>query len=201
MIERRPVESLGGANHGWLNAKHHFSFADYYDPQRMGWGELRVWNDDEIAPETGFPPHPHAEHGDHHLCPRRRDHPPGQPRQHGPHRSGRRAGDERRHRHPPRRIQSRASDRRRSSRSGSCRPRQAAPPTWGAKPFPKGDRVRQVRDPGQRLRGRHGRAADPDRCAGAGRDAEGRRRDATTIWARTGAAISCPPRARSRSMA
>ena len=61
MIERRPFESLGGANHGWLDAKHHFSFADYHDPERMGWGTLRVWNDDTIAPNTGFPPHPHAD--------------------------------------------------------------------------------------------------------------------------------------------
>jgi redox-sensitive bicupin YhaK (pirin superfamily) len=61
MIERRPFNSLGGANHGWLNAKHHFSFADYYEPGRMGWGALRVWNDDTIAPDTGFPPHPHAD--------------------------------------------------------------------------------------------------------------------------------------------
>mgnify|MGYP003576115709 FL=1 len=61
MIERRPFESLGGANHGWLNAKHHFSFADYYDPKRMSWGNLRVWNDDEIAAGAGFPPHPHAD--------------------------------------------------------------------------------------------------------------------------------------------
>lgn len=78
MIERRPFESLGGANHGWLDAKHHFSFADYADAQRMGWGALRVWNDDTIAPHTGFPPHPHRDmeiityvregaitHGDH----------------------------------------------------------------------------------------------------------------------------------------
>ena len=61
MIERRSFESLGGANHGWLDAKHHFSFADYHDPKRMGWGALRVWNDDTIAPNTGFPPHPHAD--------------------------------------------------------------------------------------------------------------------------------------------
>jgi quercetin 2,3-dioxygenase len=61
MIEVRPFETLGGANHGWLNAKHHFSFARYHDPKRMGHGALRVWNDDEIAPNTGFPPHPHAE--------------------------------------------------------------------------------------------------------------------------------------------
>ena len=61
MIERRPFGSLGGANHGWLDAKHHFSFAGYSDPQRMGWGALRVWNDDTIAPQTGFPPHSHAD--------------------------------------------------------------------------------------------------------------------------------------------
>jgi redox-sensitive bicupin YhaK (pirin superfamily) len=61
MIERRPFDSLGGADHGWLNAKHHFSFAGYDDPGRMGWGALRVWNDDTIAPQTGFPPHPHAD--------------------------------------------------------------------------------------------------------------------------------------------
>lgn len=61
MIERRAFADLGGANHGWLNAKHHFSFANYYDPSRMGWGALRVWNDDTIAAGTGFPPHPHAD--------------------------------------------------------------------------------------------------------------------------------------------
>ena len=61
MIDVRPFSSLGGANHGWLNAKHHFSFANYYDPTRMGWGRLRVWNDDEIAAKSGFPPHPHAD--------------------------------------------------------------------------------------------------------------------------------------------
>jgi quercetin 2,3-dioxygenase len=61
MIERRPFEALGGADHGWLKARHHFSFADYRDPERMRWGSLRVWNDDEIAPGAGFPPHPHAD--------------------------------------------------------------------------------------------------------------------------------------------
>jgi len=60
VIERRPFDSLGGADHGWLKAKHHFSFASYNDPGRMGWGALRVWNDDTIAAQTGFPPHPHA---------------------------------------------------------------------------------------------------------------------------------------------
>jgi redox-sensitive bicupin YhaK (pirin superfamily) len=61
MIELRPFASLGGANHGWLDAKHHFSFADYQDPDRTHWGNLRVWNDDTIAPGTGFPPHPHRD--------------------------------------------------------------------------------------------------------------------------------------------
>jgi redox-sensitive bicupin YhaK (pirin superfamily) len=61
MIEARPFSKLGGADHGWLKAKHHFSFANYYDPRRMSWGALRVWNDDEIAPQSGFPPHPHED--------------------------------------------------------------------------------------------------------------------------------------------
>jgi redox-sensitive bicupin YhaK (pirin superfamily) len=61
MIERRPFSTLGAANHGWLDAKHHFSFSEYHDPARMGWGALRVWNDDTIAANTGFPPHPHAD--------------------------------------------------------------------------------------------------------------------------------------------
>jgi redox-sensitive bicupin YhaK (pirin superfamily) len=60
MIERRPFNELAGEDRGWLNAKHHFSFADYHDATRMGWGFLRVWNDDEIAPNMGFPPHRHA---------------------------------------------------------------------------------------------------------------------------------------------
>ena len=61
MIDVRPFGTLGGANHGWLNARHHFSFAGYHDPARMNWGELRVWNDDEIAAGTGFDPHPHRD--------------------------------------------------------------------------------------------------------------------------------------------
>ena len=61
MIELREFKGLGGADHGWLKAKHHFSFGGYYDPDRVGWGAIRVWNDDEIAANTGFPPHPHAE--------------------------------------------------------------------------------------------------------------------------------------------
>lgn len=61
MIELRPFASLGGDNHGWLDAKHHFSFANYFDPARTQWGALRVWNDDTIAPQTGFPPHSHSD--------------------------------------------------------------------------------------------------------------------------------------------
>lgn len=57
--EIRPFSSLGAANHGWLDARHHFSFSSYQDPERMNWGTIRVWNDDRIAPKTGFAPHPH----------------------------------------------------------------------------------------------------------------------------------------------
>src|SRR5215216_2715921 len=61
MIERRPFSELGHRNHGWLDSHFHFSFADWYEPSRMGWGALRVWNDDEIAPQSGFPAHPHSD--------------------------------------------------------------------------------------------------------------------------------------------
>jgi quercetin 2,3-dioxygenase len=58
-IEGRPFASLGKRDHGWLKPNFHFSFADYYDPARMSWGNIRVWNDDEIAAQSGFPPHAH----------------------------------------------------------------------------------------------------------------------------------------------
>jgi redox-sensitive bicupin YhaK (pirin superfamily) len=61
MIELRSFNSLGGENHGWLDAKHHFSFAGYHDPARSNWGSLRVWNDDTIQPQTGFPAHAHRD--------------------------------------------------------------------------------------------------------------------------------------------
>ena len=61
MIELRPYQSLGGGDFGWLATRHHFSFADYRDPERVHWGRLRVWNDDLIAPGTGFDPHPHQD--------------------------------------------------------------------------------------------------------------------------------------------
>jgi quercetin 2,3-dioxygenase len=61
MTELRPFAELGAADHGWLNAHHHFSFASYQDPARMNWGSIRVWNDDVIAPGTGFAPHGHED--------------------------------------------------------------------------------------------------------------------------------------------
>ena len=61
MIDIRPFATLGHANHGWLDARHHFSFAGYHDPDRMGWGSIRVWNDDTIQAQTGFPLHPHRD--------------------------------------------------------------------------------------------------------------------------------------------
>ena len=61
MIDIRPFDSLGHADHGWLDARHHFSFANYHEPARMGWGAIRVWNDDRIAAKSGFPPHPHRD--------------------------------------------------------------------------------------------------------------------------------------------
>ena len=61
MIDLRPFSSLGTADHGWLKARHHFSFSAYRDPRRMNWGRLRVWNDDVIAPRSGFPTHGHQD--------------------------------------------------------------------------------------------------------------------------------------------
>ena len=61
MIELRPRASLGHIHQGWLHSIHHFSFGDHFDPARMGWGGLRVWNDDKIAPQSGFPLHPHQD--------------------------------------------------------------------------------------------------------------------------------------------
>jgi redox-sensitive bicupin YhaK (pirin superfamily) len=61
MIDVRPFKDLGHANHGWLDARHHFSFGSYHEPERMHWGDLRVWNDDAIAAQRGFASHPHRD--------------------------------------------------------------------------------------------------------------------------------------------
>ena len=61
MLRHVHYEELGRANYGWLNARHHFSFANYYNPQRMGFGTLLVVNDDLISGQSGFPLHGHRD--------------------------------------------------------------------------------------------------------------------------------------------
>lgn len=142
MIDRRPFAALGGANHGWLDAKHHFSFASYYDPARTGWGPIRVWNDDTIAAGTGFPAHPHA---DMEIITYVRD--GAITHQDSLGNTGRtEAGDVQ--------VMSAGAGVRHSEYNrepGATRIFQiwiepktrGGEPTWGAKPFPKGDRAGQ----------------------------------------------------------
>lgn len=61
MINVYPAESRHTSNHGWLKTSHSFSFADYYDPNNLNFGPLRVLNDDFVAPHNGFGAHPHQE--------------------------------------------------------------------------------------------------------------------------------------------
>jgi redox-sensitive bicupin YhaK (pirin superfamily) len=60
VIEHRPFASLSGDERAWLSARHHISFANSQNEASCRWGALRAWNDDEIAPNSGFPPHAHA---------------------------------------------------------------------------------------------------------------------------------------------
>ena len=61
MIETMRSDSRGGADHGWLQTRHTFSFANYYDPERVHFGHLRVINEDRVAPGSGFGAHPHRD--------------------------------------------------------------------------------------------------------------------------------------------
>ena len=140
MIEHRAFATLGAAQHGWLDAHHHFSFADYRDDNRIHWGALRVWNDDTIAPGTGFPPHPHA---DMEIITYVRE---------GAITHADNLGNEGRTAAGDVQVMSAGSGIRHSEYNLEAGPtrifqiwilpdRRGGPPAWGAKPFPKGERA------------------------------------------------------------
>ena len=61
MLRKIESKNMGSSNLGWLKSKFHFSFAEYYNPHNMGFGFLRVINDDLVNPHTGFDTHPHRD--------------------------------------------------------------------------------------------------------------------------------------------
>ena len=170
MIEVRPFASLGGANHGWLDAKHHFAFGGYRDAARMGWGSLRVWNDDTIAAQNGLPPQPHS---DMEIITYVRQGAIAHKDNLG--NAGRTADSE----------YNLESDITRIFQIWTLPANRGAPPTWGANPFPKGERS--------------GRFVTLASGIDGNTDALTLRSDARVADATT--SIWCPPPAQSRSMA
>ncbi len=200
MIERRSFDGLGGADHGWLKAKHHFSFAGYYDPKRMGVGALRVWNDDEIAPNTGFPAHPHS---DMEIITYVREGAITHKDSFG--NEGRtKAGDVQ--------VMSAGTGIRHSEYNLEAAPTKifqiwieprgrGGAPSWGAKPFPKSDRDGRLVALASGFADDCRRPADPRRCAGVGRDPQDRARSSNIRSGPSATAILYRRRDQSRSMA
>ena len=174
MIDIRKFDTLGHADHGWLNARHHFSFADYHDPARMGWGAIRVWNDDEIAARSGFPPHPHR---DMEIITYVRT--GAITHQDSMGNKGRTAAGDVQVmsagtgvRHAEYNLEDEATT---LFQIWVLTDRPGAEPSWGATKFPKADRVGPVRHPGERLRRGRRRAEDQRGRPRDGRDPGGRR--------------------------